>query len=92
MRVAVMTAGPRGDGAPYTGLGHGVARAGHEVTLVTHSRCEPLARSAGLGFHTLLMDSYAELRSERGDRARSLASRLAAEDGVAPVDAAAATR
>ncbi|MDH2390260.1 glycosyltransferase [Streptomyces sp. HNM0663] len=61
-----MTAGSRGDVAPYTGLGHGIACAGHEVTLVTHRRFEPLARSAGMGFHTLPMDPYAELHSERG--------------------------
>ncbi|MYX45549.1 hypothetical protein GTW59_31550, partial [Streptomyces sp. SID89] len=37
-----MTAGSRGDVAPFTGLGHGLARAGHEVTLVTHACFEPL--------------------------------------------------
>ncbi|MFC8672248.1 glycosyltransferase [Streptomyces griseorubiginosus] len=61
-----MTAGSRGDVAPFTGLGHGLARAGHEVTLVTHARFEPLAARAGLGFHALPVDPRAELESSRG--------------------------
>lgn len=61
-----MTAGSRGDVAPFTGLGHGLARAGHEVTLVTHSRFEPLAARAGLRFHALPVDPRAELESSRG--------------------------
>ncbi|MFF3964347.1 glycosyltransferase [Streptomyces griseorubiginosus] len=61
-----MTAGSRGDVAPFTGLGHGLARAGHEVALVTHGRFEPLAARAGLGFHALPVDPRAELESSRG--------------------------
>lgn len=61
-----MTAGSRGDVAPFTGLGHGLARAGHEVTLVTHERFEPLATRAGIGFHALPLDPRAELESSRG--------------------------
>ncbi len=66
VRVAIMTAGSRGDVAPFTGLGHGLARAGHEVTLVTHERFEPLATRAGIGFHALPLDPRAELESSRG--------------------------
>lgn len=61
-----MTAGSRGDVAPYTGLGHGLACAGHQVTLVTHGRFAPLATSAGLGFHALAVDPRAELESAAG--------------------------
>ncbi|GAQ60254.1 glycosyltransferase [Streptomyces scabiei] len=61
-----MTAGSRGDVAPYTGLGHGLARAGHEVTLVTHARFEPLVTGSGVAFHALPVDPRAELESERG--------------------------
>ncbi|MET7689412.1 glycosyltransferase [Streptomyces sp. NPDC005483] len=61
-----MTAGSRGDVAPFTGLGYGLARAGHEVTLVTHGRFEPLAARAGIGFHALPVDPRAELESSRG--------------------------
>ncbi|NED72499.1 glycosyltransferase family 1 protein, partial [Streptomyces sp. SID9944] len=61
-----MTAGSRGDVAPFTGLGHGLARAGHEVTLVTHACFEPLVAGAGLGFRALPVDPRAELDSSRG--------------------------
>ncbi|OEJ29820.1 UDP-glucose--sterol glucosyltransferase [Streptomyces agglomeratus] len=61
-----MTAGSRGDVAPYTGLAHGLAEAGHEVTLVTHACFAPLAEPAGVGFHPLPVDPRAELASARG--------------------------
>ncbi|MEV7128558.1 glycosyltransferase [Streptomyces sp. NPDC093260] len=61
-----MTAGSRGDVAPFTGLGHGLARAGHEVTLVTHACFEPLVTGSGLGFRALPVDPRAELDSSRG--------------------------
>ncbi|KKD03646.1 glycosyltransferase [Streptomyces sp. WM6386] len=61
-----MTAGSRGDVAPFTGLGHGLVRAGHEVTLVTHGSFEPLVAGSGLGFHALPLDPRAELESSRG--------------------------
>lgn len=61
-----MTAGSRGDVAPYTGLGHGLARAGHRVTLVTHARFRPLVEGSGVGFHALPVDPRAELDSPWG--------------------------
>ncbi|KAB1140407.1 glycosyltransferase family 1 protein [Streptomyces luteolifulvus] len=61
-----MTAGSRGDVAPYTGLGHGLVRAGHEVTLVTHGCFERLVAGSGVGFHPLPLDPRAELESSRG--------------------------
>lgn len=66
VRVAIMTAGSRGDVAPYTGLGYGLSRAGHEVTLVTHARFEPLVAGSGVRFHPLPVDPRAELESSRG--------------------------
>ncbi|MFH9670840.1 glycosyltransferase [Streptomyces sp. NPDC017405] len=61
-----MTAGSRGDAAPYTGLGHRLVLAGHEVTLVTHGRFEPLVAGSGVRFHALPVDPRAELESPRG--------------------------
>lgn len=52
--------------APYTGLGHELAQAGHEVTLVTHGCFESLVAGAGVGFHALPVDPRAELESARG--------------------------
>lgn len=61
-----MTAGSRGDVAPYTGLGHALVRSGHEVTLVTHAAFAPLVAGSGVGFHPLPVDPRAELESSRG--------------------------
>lgn len=61
-----MTAGSRGDVAPYTGLGYGLSRAGHEVTLVTHGRFAGLVEGSGVGFHPLPVDPRSELESTRG--------------------------
>lgn len=61
-----MTAGSRGDVAPFTGLGHALVRAGHEVTLVTHERFAPLVDGSGVRFHALPVDPRAELESARG--------------------------
>ncbi|KRD19484.1 MULTISPECIES: glycosyltransferase [unclassified Streptomyces] len=61
-----MTAGSRGDVAPFTGVGHALVRAGHQVTLVTHARFAPLVAGSGVGFHALPLDPRAELESERG--------------------------
>jgi sterol 3beta-glucosyltransferase len=75
-----MTAGSRGDVAPYTGLGHGLAQAGHEVTIVTHERFAPLVLGAGVGFHPVPVDPRAELASQAGQRlhrSRSPAGKLA---------------
>ncbi|MFD0369597.1 glycosyltransferase [Streptomyces sp. NPDC127114] len=68
MRVALITAGSRGDVAPFTGLGHGLVRAGHDVTVVTHESFGGLVREAGLSFHGLPVDPQAELRTEHGRR------------------------
>ncbi|MFI8823531.1 glycosyltransferase [Streptomyces sp. NPDC053431] len=81
MRVALMTAGSRGDVAPFAGLGHGLARAGHEVTVVTHESFAGLVREAGLAFRGLPVDPRAELESEDGRRLLTIRSgprRLAA--------------
>ncbi|EPD96045.1 glycosyltransferase [Streptomyces albus] len=66
MRVAVMTAGSRGDIAPYTGLAHGLARAGHRVTVATHASFGPLVTAAGVELCPLPVDPRAELESARG--------------------------
>ena len=66
VRVAIMTAGSRGDVAPYTGLGHGLAEAGHDVTIVTHERFAPLVLTAGVSFRPVPVDPRAELASQAG--------------------------
>ncbi|MCF1593757.1 glycosyltransferase [Streptomyces muensis] len=71
-----MTAGSRGDVAPYTGLGHALSRAGHEVTLVTHGCFERLVAGSGVRFHPLPLDPRAELESARGRSLHRSASGL----------------
>ncbi|MER6385587.1 glycosyltransferase [Streptomyces sp. NPDC001250] len=81
-----MTAGSRGDVAPYTGLGHRLTLAGHEVTLVTHARFEPLVAGSGVRFHGLPVDPLAELESPRGrglHRSASEAGKLLRLAGMA---------
>ncbi|MFD6077765.1 glycosyltransferase [Streptomyces hydrogenans] len=68
MRIVMMTAGSRGDVAPYTGLGAGLVRAGHEVTLAAHAVFEPLVAGSGVRFHPLPVDPRAVLHSARGRR------------------------
>jgi UDP:flavonoid glycosyltransferase YjiC (YdhE family) len=63
-----MSAGSRGDVAPFTGLGQGLVRAGHEVTLVTHGCFADLVSGSGVAFHALPVDPRAELESPRGQR------------------------
>lgn len=68
VRIVMMTAGSRGDVAPYTGLGAGLVRAGHEVTLAAHGVFEPLVAGSGVRFRALPVDPRAELHSPRGRR------------------------
>ncbi|KOG23998.1 glycosyltransferase [Streptomyces viridochromogenes] len=60
-----MTAGSRGDVAPYTGLGAGLVRAGHD---------EPLVAGSGVRFRPLPVDPRAELHSARGRRLHDAAT------------------
>ncbi|MER5299327.1 glycosyltransferase [Streptomyces lasiicapitis] len=61
-----MTAGSRGDVAPFTGLGAALVGAGHDVTLVTHGLFADLTEGSGVRFHALPIDPRAELHSDRG--------------------------
>ncbi|MGW7519879.1 glycosyltransferase [Streptomyces sp. NPDC054796] len=86
MRVALMTAGSRGDVAPYTGLAHRLAAGGHSVTVVTHASFAKLVTASGAAFHPLPVDPRAELESARGrrlHRSRTGAGKLARVIGLA---------
>ncbi|MFG3284574.1 glycosyltransferase [Streptomyces sp. NPDC048111] len=61
-----MTVGSRGDVAPYAGLADGLVRGGHDVTVVTHARFEPLVAKSSIRFHPLPIDPHAELHGARG--------------------------
>lgn len=53
MRVAIVTAGSRGDVEPYAALGAGLRAAGHDVRVVTFAHFEPFVRARGLDFRPL---------------------------------------
>ncbi len=56
MRLAIHTAGTRGDVQPYVALAQGLVNAGHEVTLATAARFESFVRSYGIAFAPLPND------------------------------------
>ncbi|MFY1637702.1 glycosyltransferase [Solwaraspora sp. WMMB335] len=63
-----MTAGTRGDVAPYAGLGQALHAAGHQVTVTTHAIFDGLVTGAGLAFRPLPGDPLAAQRSPAGAR------------------------
>ncbi|XVV08642.1 glycosyltransferase [Actinoplanes sp. CA-131856] len=64
MRVLIVTAGSRGDVAPFTGLGQRLRQEGHEVALAAHERFGGLVREAGLE-HRVLPGDPVELTRAR---------------------------
>jgi UDP:flavonoid glycosyltransferase YjiC (YdhE family) len=52
-RVLIVTAGSRGDVAPFTGLGRRLRHGGYEVALAAHDRFAGLVRDSGLEHRTL---------------------------------------
>ncbi|MBP2477811.1 UDP:flavonoid glycosyltransferase YjiC (YdhE family) [Crossiella equi] len=66
MRIVVITAGTRGDTAPFVGLGHRLRREGHEVSVAAQKIYQPLVTEAGLGFRELPGDIREGLSDETG--------------------------
>ncbi|WP_445516331.1 glycosyltransferase [Streptomyces sp. NEAU-174] len=89
MRILIVTAGSRGDVAPYTGLGRRLLEAGHEVTVAAHPPFAGLIDGCGLDHRPLPGDPRelirARARAASWDEARAAMAafldRLA--DGVA---------
>lgn len=69
MRVLIVTAGSRGDVAPYTGLGVRLRAAGHQVALAAPAAFADLAAAGGLEFRPIPGDLGA-LRAATGSRRR----------------------
>lgn len=53
MRVLIVTAGSRGDVAPFTGLGQRLEQAGHQVAIAAHGLFADLVRGCGLEYRQL---------------------------------------
>ena len=63
MRILIVTAGSRGDVAPFTGLGHRLQQAGHQVALAAHDRFAGLVRECGLEYRALPGDPLELVRA-----------------------------
>ena len=63
MRVLIVTAGSRGDVAPFTGLGQRLQQAGHQVALAAHDRFAPLVTESGLEYRALPGDPVELVRA-----------------------------
>lgn len=58
MRIAILTAGTRGDVQPYLALARAFGRAGHAATLVAPRPFAPLAAEYGVAFHPAGADDW----------------------------------
>lgn len=63
MRILIVTAGSRGDVAPFTGLGLRLQQAGHEVALAAHDRFADLVGGCGLEYRPLPGDPVEQVRA-----------------------------
>src|SRR4051794_20855854 len=63
MRILILTAGSRGDVAPFTGLGQRLQQVGHEVALAAHARFAELVRESGLDYRALPGDPVELVRA-----------------------------
>ena len=63
MRILIVTAGSRGDVAPFTGLGQRLQQAGHQVALAAHDRFADLVREGGLEHRSLPGDPVELVRA-----------------------------
>src|SRR3954454_24126239 len=63
MRILIVTAGSRGDVAPFTGLGQALQQAGHQVALAAHDRFADLVRGCGLEHRPLPGDPVELVRA-----------------------------
>ncbi|MFF7633095.1 glycosyltransferase [Kitasatospora sp. NPDC008050] len=63
MRILIVTAGSRGDVAPFTGLGRRLLEAGHQVAVAAHPPFAPLVEACGLEHRPLPGDPQELIRA-----------------------------
>jgi UDP:flavonoid glycosyltransferase YjiC (YdhE family) len=63
MRVLIVTAGSRGDVAPFTGLARRLEQAGHRVAIAAHGAFADLVRGCGVAYRPLPGDPVALARA-----------------------------
>ncbi|MFF5029801.1 glycosyltransferase [Streptomyces collinus] len=89
MRILIITAGSRGDVAPYTGLGRRLRDAGHQVTVAAHPSFKALVAGCGLHHRPMpgdpqqLIRDWARATSREETRALTRAYADGLADGVA---------
>ncbi|MFF3603860.1 glycosyltransferase [Streptomyces sp. NPDC002463] len=85
MRILIITAGSRGDVAPFTGLGRRLLDAGHQVAVAAHPSFAALIAGCGLEHRTVPGDPEALIRdwSRAASRAEAQALTRAYADGLA---------
>jgi sterol 3beta-glucosyltransferase len=94
MRILIVTAGSRGDVAPFTGLGLRLQQAGHQVALAAHGGFADLVRECGLEYRALPGDPVELVRARTAapspEAARSVFAAFLDELGDGVLAAAAA--
>src|SRR3954463_14608423 len=94
MRILIVTAGSRGDVAPFTGLGQRLQQSGHQVALAAHGRFADLVRDCGLEYRALPGDPVELVRARTAapspQAARSVFAAFLDELGEGVIAAAAA--
>lgn len=85
MRILIITAGSRGDVAPFTGLGRRLLDAGHQVAVAAHPSFAALIGGCGLDFRTVPGDPQKLIRDWAAAASREEAQVLtrAYADGLA---------
>ncbi|MDH6139536.1 sterol 3beta-glucosyltransferase [Kitasatospora sp. GP30] len=85
MRILIITAGSRGDVAPYTGLGRRLLDAGHQVAVAAHPSHAALVGGCGLDYRPVPGDPQGLIRewSRAASREEAQALRRAYADGLA---------
>ncbi|RSS94216.1 glycosyltransferase [Streptomyces sp. WAC05292] len=89
MRILIVTAGSRGDVAPFTGLGRRLRDAGHEVAVAAHPALAGLVEGCGLECRPVpgdpegLMRGWSQAASREEARALTRAYAEGLADGVA---------
>lgn len=68
MRILIVTAGSRGDVAPFTGLGQRLRQAGHQVALAAHETFAGMVRGSGLEYRPLPGDPQELVRARTAAR------------------------
>ncbi|MFI8962939.1 glycosyltransferase [Streptomyces sp. NPDC053493] len=89
MRILIVTAGSRGDVAPFTGLGRRLLDAGHQVAVAAHPSFAPLLDGCGLAHRPVpgdprqLIQDWARAASREEVQALTRAYADGLADGVA---------